>query len=338
MFRRFRFTTSSHSLGHAPLAAIAFVIAAVLAQAPAPGARASCGSESCPLDKASLWDKSQLSFELTEQYIDQDQPRIGTSDALVGAIPSHEDEVRTVNRITTAHAAYRPNGVWAFSAALPFVNRTHEHIHDPLGTPEYQRWTYANVGDLETLAVRRFGAGPNARRTYFMSAGFKAPTGVTEVEEVDGDQPEPSARPGTGSWDVLAGLGAEWMVRGPSLAGDMPFRVGVSGRWNGRGTENYQVGAELTAHVGTELPLSHAASVLLQTNLRIKAKDDVGDSDSEAGNTGGTAVYLSPGLKFSFGRQLSLYGLVQFPVYQRVNGIQIVSDSNLYFGVSRAIL
>jgi hypothetical protein len=218
------------------------------------------------------------------------------------------------------------------------VNRTHEHIHNHLGVPEYQRWTYAHVGDLEALALRRFAAGAESKRSYFITAGFKAPTGVTEVEEVDGDQPEPSARPGTGSWDLLAGLGAEWKLNGPIGDQEMPVRASVNGRWNGRGTENYQVGAELTAYLGTEVPVASAASLLLQTNLRVRAKDDVGDFDAEAGNTGGTAVYLSPGIKFTLGTRFSLYGLVQLPVYQRVNGIQIVSDSNLYFGVSRAIL
>jgi hypothetical protein len=319
-----------------------FAVAALAIVAPTltPRANASCGSESCPLDKASLWNESQLSFELSQQYIDQDQPRVGTHDAAVGAIASHHDEVRTVNRISTARAAYRPSDAWAFSAALPFVNRTHEHIHNHLGVPEYQRWNYAHVGDLEAIALRRFTSGMDAKRTFFVTAGFKAPTGVTEVEEVDGDQPEPSARPGTGSWDVLAGLGAEWKLHGPSFGGggEMPIRASVNGRWNGRGTENYQVGGELTAYLGTEVPFARAASLLFQTNLRVRAKDDVGNFDAEAGNTGGTAVYLSPGLKFAVGPHLSLYGLFQVPVYQRVNGIQVVSDSNLYFGVSRAIL
>jgi len=333
MFRRFVVSPSLSVLALLVIAALAS-ITAISPQA----ALASCGSENCPLDRVSFWDESRLSLELTEQYIDQDQPRVGTHDAMVGALPAHHDEVRTVNRIASARAAYRPSQSWTLSAALPFVNRTHEHIHNHLGVPEYQRWNYAHVGDLEALAVRRFAAGPEAKRAYFLTAGFKAPTGVTEVEEVDGDQPEPSARPGTGSWDVLAGLGAEWTLRGPVAGRQMPIRLGVNGRWNGRGTENYQVGAELAGYLGTEVRVASAASVLFQTNLRIKAKDDVGDFDAEAGNTGGTAVYLSPGVRFSVGRQFSLYGLIQFPVYQRVNGIQIVSDSNLYFGVSRAIL
>ena len=333
MFRRC--AVSSPLLAFALLAMAALVTTIVLP----PPANASCGSESCPLDKASLWDESRLSFELTQQYIDQDQPRVGTTDAAVGAIPAHHDEVRTVNRITTARAAYRPDHAWAFSAALPFVNRTHEHIHNHMGVPQHQRWSYAHVGDVEALALRQFGAGAEAKRTYFISAGFKAPTGVTEVEEVDGDQPEPSARPGTGSWDVLAGIGAEWRLGNPvSTAGEMPVRASVGGRWNGRGTENYQVGAELTAYLGTEMPVARAASLLLQTNLRIRAKDDVGDFNAEEQNTGGTAVYVSPGVKFNVGNRLSFYGLFQMPVYQRVNGIQIVSESNLYFGVSRAIL
>ena len=138
---------------------------------------------------------------------------------------------------------------------------------------------------------------------------------------------------------MLAGLGAEWRLGDAAgEQGGVPVRAGVGGRWNARGTENYQVGAELTAYLGAEVPVARAASLLLQTNLRVRAKDDVGDFNAEQGNTGGTAVYVSPGVKFNLGHRLSFYGLFQVPVYQRVNGIQIVSESNLYFGVSRAIL
>ncbi|HEU5311668.1 MAG TPA: hypothetical protein VFV24_09475, partial [Candidatus Eisenbacteria bacterium] len=68
---------------------------------------ASCGSESCPLDHASRWSERPFTFELSYQYLDQDQPRTGTDDADVGAIPRHHDEVRTLNRITTARAGLR---------------------------------------------------------------------------------------------------------------------------------------------------------------------------------------------------------------------------------------
>ncbi|HEX7078105.1 MAG TPA: hypothetical protein VF363_06780 [Candidatus Eisenbacteria bacterium] len=303
-------------------------------------AAASCGSESCPLDHASRWDQSGLSFELTQQYIDQDQPRVGTSDAAVGAISAPEDEVRTVNRMTTASGTYRPaGGAWSFSATLPFVSRTHEHIHNGAGGPEYQRWSYSGIGDLQALAVRKFGPGAAGGARYYASAGVKAPTGARNVEEVDGDQPEPPARLGTGSWDFLAGVGSEWRLgSGPAAGSEIPLRLSLSGRVNGRGTERYRVGSELTAHAGTEVPLIPALTALFQTNLRVHAKDDVGDTDSEASNTGGTVVYASPGLRLGLGGRTSLSALVQFQVYQRVNGIQLVSRTNLYFSLTRAIL
>ncbi|MGE5175579.1 MAG: hypothetical protein ACM3JJ_04315 [Hyphomicrobiales bacterium] len=318
-----------------------FTMFAALTLTPPPAALASCGSESCPIDHAERWDASSLSLELTQQYIDQNQPRVGTHDAAVGAIPSPEDEVRTVNRITTARAAYRPKGgPWSFALALPFVSRTHEHIHNGTGGPEYQRWGYDGVSDLQALAIRQFGGtdgNPYAAR-YYASAGVKAPTGKRNVAEVDGDQPEPPARPGTGSWDFLAALGAEWRFGGGvGGVGAIPLRASLNGRVNGRGTERYRVGSEVTAHVGTEVPLVTDVAALFQTNLRVRAKDDVGNTDSEASNTGNTAVYASPGLQWGLGRT-TIAAIVQIPVYQRVNGIQLVSKSNLYFSVTHAIL
>jgi hypothetical protein len=302
-------------------------------------AAASCGSENCPVDHAARWDESMLSFEISEQYSDQDQPRVGTHDAAVGAIPAHHDEVRTVNRITTARVGYRPAAPWSFSASLPYVNRTHEHVHNHMGVPFYMRWSYQGVGDLETSATRRFGA-EEGRARFFASAGVKAPTGLRSVEEVDGDQPEPSARPGTGSWDFLAGLGAEWRLSGsgPAEQGGVPLRLSVNGRWNGRGTERYQVGSELAAHLATEIPATTWGSVLLQTNFKVRAKDDVGNFSAEEGNTGGTALFVTPGVRIDAGRLTSITALVQLPIYQRVNGIQLVSEANLYVGVTHALL
>jgi hypothetical protein len=298
---------------------------------------ASCGAENCPLDQAARWDEASFNFDLSQQYIDQSQPRVGTEDAVVGQISSLENEVRTVNRVTIGRASYSWSPAWSASLSLPYVDRTHEHIHDPLGAVEYQRWRYHGIGDLETGIIHRMGPGAGMRT--FLSAGVKAPTGVRNVEEVNGDQPEPPARPGTGSWDFMAGAGAEWHLHVGAFheRGGVPLRASVNGRWNGRGTDRYRVGSELTTHVAAEVPAFSWGTLLLQTNLRVHAKDDVGDSDAEAGNTGGTALYVSPGLRVGGGGTY-LYGLVQIPVYQRVNGIQLVSDTNLYVGVTHSIV
>jgi hypothetical protein len=227
---------------------------------------------------------------------------------------------------------------WAFSASLPYVSRYHEHIHNGPGGSEVQRWRYSGPGDLELLATRYLDGGDGSAR-YYARAGVKAPTGDTTVEEVDGEQPEPTSRPGTGSWDLLAGLGAEWRVRAPGAAEGktMPIRLSLSGRLPGRGTEDYRGGAELLAHAGTEYAAVGPAAALVQVNFRARGKDDVGTTDEEAGNTGGTSLYLSPGARVTIAPRTSIYGLFQVPVLQRVNGIQLVARSNLYVGISRGL-
>jgi len=302
-------------------------------------AHASCGSENCPIDLALPWEHSILSFDLSQQYIDQDQPRAGTHDVTVGAISSPEDEVRTLNRITTARAVYRPTPLWSLTASLPFITRYHEHIHNEESSPpERQRWSYDGVGDVQLLATRLFGGPESQGVRYSFSAGVKAPTGITEVPTDNGDQPEPPARPGDGAWSFLTGAGVEWRMTAkmPGGAyGSLPIRVSAQGRVNGRGTEEYRVGSEIQLHLGSDYPLSRALQFSLSTDARVRAKDDVGLTDAEPGNTGGTWVYLSPGLRINQGGKTTLYGGVQLPVYRGINGINIVSNRNIYGGLTR---
>lgn len=314
------------------------LLLAVFLAAPA-AAVASCGAENCPLDHAIRWTDAPFAFDVSYQYIDQDQPRVGSDDATVGAIPRHHDEVRTLSRTTTAVASYRFAGAWSVGALLPYVDRYHEHNHNHMGAVLVEQWHYSGVGDMEFGARRIFGGGEHDNR-YFVSAGVKAPTGVTDAENEDGDRPEPAAQIGSGSWDVLGGVGAEWLLGGAGGAESedgIPLRLSVTGRWNGRGTEDYRIGSQAQVHAASEVPIGRTLALLGQVNFRVRAKDDTGSSGEDDADTGGSWLYLSPGLRVSTGRLASIYGLVQIPVYQRVNGIQLVSEANLYFGVTGGI-
>ena len=63
---------------------------------------ASCGSAFCLVNTnwgvQGVWNEPGLRSDFRFEYIDQDQPRTGTQDIAVGAIPRHHDEVQTVNR------------------------------------------------------------------------------------------------------------------------------------------------------------------------------------------------------------------------------------------------
>ena len=67
---------------------------------------ASCGAENCPLDHASRWSEASFAFEVSYQYIDQNQPRVGAerTPAGLGSTRRREFEYRP--------ARARPSTAW----------------------------------------------------------------------------------------------------------------------------------------------------------------------------------------------------------------------------------
>lgn len=324
--------------------AIVLAIVAAAAGGPLgpPTARASCGSESCPLAlPESRLEGRRFSLDVSLQSIDQDRVRIGTRDAAVGELSSPEDEARTRNRILTLLGKAPVSGRWAVSAALPVVSRLHRHIANEEEAPEPREWHFTGLGDLALLAHwTPVGAGPGARSSLTLQAGLKLPTGRRHVEPDGGEEPEPPARPGTGSTDGILGVHLMWVVgvetpRG--LEATMPLFASMLYRVTGRGTEGYRVGNQLEASLGANYPLGRRLDLLAQVNARFREKDDFGKTGASRDNTGGRAVYLSPGVRLRPRPSFAAYALVQVPVYQRVNRIQIVAPYNVLVGITAAL-
>ena len=116
-------------------------------------------------------------------------------------------------------------------------------------------------------------------------------------------------------------------------AAAMPVFAGVIYRVNGSGTNRYRQGNELQASAGLIYPVFRSLQAIFQVNARVKAKDGVGDTGEDRDHTGGSFVYASPGLRVSLPGGLAVYGIVQLPLYQRVNGIQLTARYNLLAGV-----
>jgi hypothetical protein len=64
---------------------------------------------------------------------------------------------------------------------------------------------------------------------------------------------------------------------------------------------------------------------LITPQLQLNGKYVLHDTGANADqiSTGGTLTYLSPGVVVPVGKQASVYGFVQLPVYQYVNGVQL---------------
>jgi hypothetical protein len=310
------------------LSALLFAAVAVAPSA----ARASCGSATCPIDPLSLNLPlpGQWTLDLSFQYIDQDKLQHGQKEIAPPAPPSEgELEIRTINRVTTLFASYGVSPDLFLSAALPYVSRYHEHF---------------DSGVFETFHLDGIGDGTVAARYRFLpdvwgGLAVKLPTGDRSSTNSEGDEAEPTIAPGSGSTDLSASVvyqstaSVRSLTYGPlGNVAAMPWFVGVVGRFNGKGTKDYRVGNEIQVNVGANYPVLEAFQVLFQLNYRARTKDDVGQTDAIRDDTGGTFLYASPGLRFAFTPRAALYGYVQVPIYQRINGVNIVSRYNVFGG------
>jgi len=307
---------------------------------------ASCGSATCPMDPQSLNLPlpRQFTLDVSFQYIDQDQVRIGRREGEVGEIHSHHDEVRTVNRGVGLLANYAPNERLVLSALVPFVSRYHRHLSDshfePTAAPQKVRhtlvetWRFDDLGDVAVSARYRFAPA------FWATGGIELPTGKRRPANDDGESADPTLAPGSGSVDIFGGVVYQTQIGVPSLsrgplgnASVMPFFAGALYRHNGFGTDHYRHGPQLLVNAGVNYPLFARLDVLAQVNADFRGRDDAGNTDEDSANTGRTSIYLSPGLRVGLPGGLAAYWLLQIPVYQRVNGIQLTSDYNLVTGV-----
>jgi hypothetical protein len=288
-------------------------------------ASASCGSASCPLDLNSLNRPKEggFSLDLSFEYIDQDRLR-GHS----GIVPDHT-EVRTINRTATLMLRYAPKEWLQLSVSAPYIARSHQHLHGD----ELESWQLDGAGDVQLQARGR--VAPH----LWLIGGVKLPAGTDDIRNDDGERAETTIQPGSGSTDVI--VGAAWergLLRETHVQGSMgntaviPLFASVTVRRNGRGALDHRVGNELQLNAGTAYPLTQKVEALVQVNVRRRGRDESPDDPQDAFFTGGTFAYLSPGLRWTTDRG-ALYALVQQPLLQHVNGIQLTAKQNWIGGV-----
>ncbi len=313
------------------------------------GAFASCGSATCPMDPQSLNLPlpRQFTLDVSFQYIDQDQVRIGRRDGTVGEIHSHHDEVETLNRGAGFLLNYATSDRLILSASIPFVSRYHEHIedthldsHGAAVSPKALRhhvketWRFDDLGDVSVAG--RYRVTPK----FWATGGVELPTGKRRPANDEGEVAEPTLAAGSGSVDLFGGVVFQTQVPVPTLsrgvlgsAAVMPFFAGATYRRNGRGTEDYRFGHELLVNAGLLYPVLTHLQVLAQVNAEFRGKDDVGSTDEDSDHTGRTSLFLSPGVRVGLPGGIAAYWVVQIPIYQRVNGIQLTADYNLVGGI-----
>jgi len=330
---------------------MAVVIGALAGAGPA-WACATCG---CTLSKDWLGGQGMgsagWSIGLSYDFIDQNQLRVGTTklslaqaDAILNTGPNapsgNEVETQTLTRTTTLNLDYN-TPEWGVSVQLPMVYRYHTTNQNgiyPNDTSNAQSYNFSQVDSLGDLRiVGRYAV--LADSTAGVTVGVKLPTGQTNAQFAGyggntGDYVDPSLQAGTGSTDLLLGGYYTGQVEDFGWFAQALWQHALSSQ------AGYTPGDAITANVGLRYAaMGQTVVPLLQLNVVHRNTDSGFNASREADGTpqtGGNLVYLAPGVSATLGNGFRAYGYVQIPIYQNVNGVQLVAKEIVSVGIRKS--
>jgi hypothetical protein len=329
--------------------------AAALALATAvPRPALACATCGCSLSTDAAMGYSDIagwSASLEFDFINQDQLRSGTSsisNAQVAAINdaggSQEVEKQTINRYITAGLSYRPNGEWNFNLLVPYIDRSHTTYGaamNPLTPDKVSGATVDSLGDIRFitsyqgfLPTHNLGfqlgvivptgdyGGPNAAGTGIVGRNPVAfNTGPNSRNPSPGNLLDTSLQPGAGATDLIVGAYYYQAV-------SQNFDAFVNGQFQAalwhkldQPGEDYRPGNLFTVSFGVRYEENPTIVPQLQFNITNKRTDQGVLADTIS--TGGTVVYLSPGVSVSVTHNMQVFAFVQLPVYSNLTGYQL---------------
>jgi hypothetical protein len=292
---------------------------------------AACGSAFCTVntDWASQgeWTEAGGKLDLRYEFINQNQPRAGAEAVGVGQVPQHHDEVQTINRNYIGQFDYNFNSRWGVSATLPFIDRDHVHIHNHDDERIPEAWHFDELGDARVTGRYQLTLHTEAPSSLGLSLGLKLPTGRHNVTNDDGEEAERMLQPGSGTVDLLAGIfynrALPWLGW---VFAQARFEAALDSK------EQYRPGNRVFLDLGYRYPLTSKLSLQAQLNAVIKSHD-YGDN-AEPDESGGKYLFFTPGVSYALTKSLQVYGFVQLPLYQYVNGVQLTSHWAALAGAS----
>jgi hypothetical protein len=186
--------------------------------------------------------------------------------------------------------------------------------------------------DLWLTGKYRVYQGPAGQ--FALIAGVKAPVGESHVTNSLSEQVEPSATAGTGAWDGMVGV-AYSVPLSPALNFDASAIYTLRGeRYDYRLGNRIDLGASIGWRVCGDAQTFPQVSLVAETTFRHVARSEA--FGIEGVNTGGTVLFVSPGVKVAFSPRIAANLGVQLPIVQHQNGHQVETQFRLITAINIA--
>jgi hypothetical protein len=244
-------------------------------------------------------------------YMNQDEDWHGTSSAPASA--NDDKNIRT--DFYTAGLQYMFNRDWGLMVEVPYTDRL--FITNVGGaTPNIQGFHHDALGDIRLRAMYTGFSDDMSSGVFF---GLKLPTGDYTYPNLDRD-----TSLGSGSTDTIVGGYHE-----ADMGADNTWTWFAQGQWERafQSRDGYRPGNELDAGAGIYYGgWAVGAKGSLIPVLQLLYSDRLHDSgvNADPPDSGYQRVLAAPGLEYDQGK-FKLYADVELPVYQNVNGYQLVA-------------
>ena len=264
-------------------------------------------------------------IDLVDTYINQHQLRSGTRRISASEVPDGQElEDYTHSNYVTLDLAYVINPDWSAQLQVPYIVRDHatfgaDHI-------SYDTSSTSSIGDTSLVASYQ---GFRANHNLGVKFGLSLPSGSFTDTFRSGDPLDRGLQAGTGTTGMLVGI-----YYYDTLAKDWGYFGQASAQAALNYRSDYQPGTAENLSAGLRYTGIQRVIPQLQVNAKIASRDLGGQSDHF--NSGGSLVYLSPGVTVELTQSVSTYAFVQVPLYQDLNGYQLAPTWILSVGVHAA--
>lgn len=328
-----------------------------------PSAAYACATCGCSLSSDGAMGYSAIPgwrVSLEYDFIDQSQLRFGTAPipapqvaAINNGGGNQEVERQTINRYLNLGLNYSPGPDWNFLALIPYIDRSHTTYGfattDQLTPDNVSAATTTGLGDVKLIGNYQ---GFLPTHNLGVQLGVKFPTGDYGGQNVntgafvgrnpvifrngpnEGSALDTSLNAGTGSTDIIAGA---YYYQAVSQNFDAfvntQFQAAVAEKLNQPGAD-YRPGNLASVNFGLRYEANPQWVPQLQINVFHKSADEGALADTI--DTGGTVIYISPGITVSLAKNLHGFGFLLLPAYSRLEGYQLFPRWAASVGLSYA--
>lgn len=306
-----------------PRTRAALLASAVLLLAPCAALACACGCDVFAVGGTEMLPMGQ-GGEVSLEYNFMDQNQNWSGNAKAPAANNDDKEIRT--NFITASAEYMFNRSWGVIAEVPVWQRYYKGDNDT-DTGLYGA-NHAALGDIRLEGVYT-GLSPDMSTGLIL--GVKLPNGDWKYSGFDRD-----TEIGTGSTNIIVGayhmgqIGGDTSPWGYFVQGQLDAPVASQGGYH-PGKE-FDGSAGVSYNAGTFANGKVRVEPLIQVLASSRGRDSGVAGDNV--NSGYDRALISPGVEFDTANW-KVYGDVEFPVYQHVNGDQLTAHELFKLAVSR---